>query len=133
MNEVGFINLICFFLLMITFNYFNILKIEPNSDNVQKLEYLDMFIKEVLRMYPIANPYNIFFFNFFTRIFILFWKLQRVINRRCTQATIIKGIEIPVDLNIAVDVLSIHYDPELWGPEDPNKFYPLRFFFYFYL
>lgn len=26
-----------------------------NSDSVQKLEYLDMFIKEVLRMYPIAN------------------------------------------------------------------------------
>ena len=31
-------------------------KIEPNTDNVSGLEYLDMFIKESLRLYPIANP-----------------------------------------------------------------------------
>ena len=24
-------------------------------------------------------------------------------------------------------MLSLHYDPELWGPVDPNKFYPSRF------
>jgi cytochrome P450 len=30
-------------------------------------------------------------------------------------------------LAIAVDVLSIHYDPELWGPVDPSTFYPQRF------
>ena len=27
---------------------------------------------------------------------------------------------------VAVDVLTLHYDPELWGPEDPNEFCPLR-------
>jgi hypothetical protein len=37
------------------------------------------------------------------------------------------GIDIPVDLEIAIDVLSLHYDPEIWGPEDPNVFYPQRF------
>ena len=23
--------------------------------------------------------------------------------------------------------MSLHYDPEIWGPVDPNIFYPLRF------
>lgn len=30
-------------------------KIVVDADNVKKLEYLDMFYKEVLRMYPIGN------------------------------------------------------------------------------
>ncbi len=37
-----------------------------------------------------------------------------------------KGINIPKNTLIVVDVLSVHYDPELWGPVDPNVFYPLR-------
>ncbi len=28
---------------------------EISADNVQKMEYLDMFVKEVLRYYPIGN------------------------------------------------------------------------------
>lgn len=28
---------------------------------------------------------------------------------------------------IAIDVLSLHYDPKYWGPVDPNTFYPMRF------
>ena len=27
---------------------------EPNADNVGKLEYLDMFVKETLRFYPLG-------------------------------------------------------------------------------
>ena len=77
----------------------------PNADNVNKLEYLDMFIKEVLRIYPIGNT---------------------IIARRCTNPTTIKGIEIPLDMTIAADVLTIHNDPELWGPTDPKTFYPQR-------
>ena len=64
-----------------------------------------MFIKEILRMYPIANT---------------------VVARRCTDPTKIKGIDIPLDLEIAVDVMSLHFDNELWGPVDPNIFYPPR-------
>ena len=39
--------------------------IEPNADNVNKLEYLDMFIKEVLRMFPIANRFVFLFLKQF--------------------------------------------------------------------
>ncbi|RNA34346.1 cytochrome P450 3A29-like, partial [Brachionus plicatilis] len=49
-----------------------------------------------------------------------------VIARRCTKKTTIKGIDIPVDTPIAVDVMSIHFDADLWGPQDPNEFYPPR-------
>ena len=38
----------------------------------------------------------------------------------------IKGIKIPVDMIVAIDVMSINYDSEIWGPIDPNEFYPLR-------
>nr|QEV83809.1 cytochrome P450 [Brachionus rotundiformis] len=76
-----------------------------NSDSVQELKYLDWFVKEVLRYYPIGNS---------------------VVARRCTKKTTIKGIDIPVDTPIAVDVLSIHFDADLWGPHDPNQFYPPR-------
>ncbi|CAF0750430.1 unnamed protein product [Brachionus calyciflorus] len=76
-----------------------------NSDSVQNLEYLDWFVKEVLRYYPIGNS---------------------VVARRCTKKTSVKGIDIPEDLTIAVDVLSIHFDGEIWGPIDPKLFYPQR-------
>ena len=56
-----------------------------------------------------------------------FFFLFRPMTRRCTKSTIVKGIKIPKDLVIAVDALSLHFDPEVWGPIDPNEFYPLRF------
>lgn len=76
----------------------------PDYDNVNKLEYLDMFIKEVLRYYPLGP-----------------------LTRRCTNPVTIKGINIPLNQGIAIDVLSIHFDAEIWGPIDPKVFYPLRF------
>ena len=53
--------------------------------------------------------------------------LFRFITRRCTNACEIKGIKIPVDLSITLDVLSLHYDQQYWGDVDTNEFYPLRF------
>ncbi|CAF0718008.1 unnamed protein product [Brachionus calyciflorus] len=76
-----------------------------NSDSVQKLQYLDWFVKEVLRYYPIGNS---------------------VVARRCTKKTTVKGIDFTEDMTIAVDALSIHFDDELWGPVDPKVFYPQR-------
>lgn len=69
-----------------------------------------MFVKEVLRMFPIANT---------------------MVSRKCA---VEKGLRIddgnyyiPKGMNVVVDVLSIHYDPVLWGPVDPEIFYPERF------
>nr|UOU03262.1 cytochrome P450 3045C9 [Brachionus rubens] len=78
---------------------------EINSESVQELQYLDWFVREVLRFYPIANS---------------------VVARRATKRTTIKGIDIPVDTPIAVDVLSVHFDSDNWGPVDPEVFYPQR-------
>ena len=39
-----------------------------------------------------------------------------------------KGIDFHEDMRVDVDVLSIHYSEEVWGPEDPNKFHPSRYF-----
>lgn len=79
--------------------------IELNYDSVNQLDYLDLFIKEVLRMFPIGN---------------------NVVNRRCTVPTKMNGVQFNEGMIIAIDVLSIHYSQEYWGPEDPETFYPLR-------
>jgi cytochrome P450 len=41
-------------------------------------------------------------------------------------ATKIKDMDIPTGMSVTVDVLSLHYDPEYWGPTDPEEFYPSR-------
>ena len=79
---------------------------EIDSDSVLKLEYLDMFIREVLRMYPIANV---------------------AVARTCTKPTTINGINFEVGQTVTVDVMSIHYDPDIFGPQDPFQFNPDRF------
>lgn len=44
-------------------------------------------------------------------------------------ATTLNGIDIPVGLTIQPDLVTIHHDPELWGPVDPSTFYPPRWAF----
>lgn len=87
-------------------SFFKTNNAQPDLDNINQLQYLDLFIKETLRMYPIAS---------------------NTVNRRCMYPTTVKGIKIPAGVSFTVDMLSLHYDEEYWGPIDPYKFYPLRF------
>lgn len=76
---------------------------KPNTENIKNLPYLENFIKEVLRVYPIARSI-----------------------RRCVNETTIKGIKMTPGLNVRCDHLTIHFDPEYWGPSDPYDFNPSR-------
>ena len=79
----------------------------PSYELVSNMDYLDMFIREVLRMYPIA---------------------PLVVNRQSTEDFEIKDVAtIPAGTRIAVDMYRLHFDSELWGPVDPHEFYPERF------
>ncbi|CAF4153533.1 unnamed protein product, partial [Adineta steineri] len=77
----------------------------PDYDTVTHLSYMDMFISEVLRMYPIANL---------------------TIQRCAMENTVVQGINIEKGTSVHADIYSIHYDRELWGPDDPYIFLPER-------
>ncbi|UJR24390.1 hypothetical protein I4U23_005767 [Adineta vaga] len=77
----------------------------PDYDVVAQLSYMDMFVSEVLRMYPIVPG---------------------IIQRRAMEDTIVKGIKIDKGSIIQTSVYAIHFDSELWGPEDPYLFVPER-------
>ncbi len=79
----------------------------PSYDTVSQMEYLDMFLREVLRMYPIAPS---------------------VISRRNTEDFHLKNFgTIPAGTSVTVDIYRLHFDPDLWGPVDPHVFHPERF------
>lgn len=50
----------------------------------------------------------------------------RGLARRCLIPTVINGVEFFKNMPIMIDILGVHYNPEVWGPVDPHKFYPLR-------
>ncbi|CAF2821264.1 unnamed protein product [Rotaria sp. Silwood2] len=78
---------------------------EETYEIATNLGYLDLFVREVLRMYPITSRGQI---------------------RKCNETTNISGYIIEKDTIIQPDIFSIHYNPDLWGPEDPNLFIPER-------
>ncbi|CAF0980556.1 unnamed protein product [Rotaria sp. Silwood1] len=80
-------------------------KYGSDYDRVHNMIYLDLFIREVLRMFPIA---------------------PKAVSRECNETTTVCGYVIEKGSAIQPDVLSLHYDPDLWGPDDPNLFVPER-------
>ncbi|XP_063443194.1 lithocholate 6-beta-hydroxylase-like [Mytilus trossulus] len=75
----------------------------PTHDIVMKMEYLDLFVSEVLRLYAPS-----------TRFF-----------REAREDVSINGWLIPKDADVTVCVYALHRDPEYW-PE-PETFDPERF------
>ena len=74
---------------------------------INKMDYLDWFIRETLRMYPITPV---------------------IINRECAEEIHVPGIgSISPGTKVTLDMYSLHYDSDLWGPVDPKTFYPERF------
>ena len=95
---------------------------EEIYDSATTLSYLEMFVREVLRMYPIT---------------------PKAMSRECNTTTVVCGHTIEKGsfvrstegkllvisrsgCVIQPDVLSIHYNADLWGPTDPHVFYPER-------
>ncbi|CAF0763222.1 unnamed protein product [Adineta steineri] len=74
-------------------------------DTITHLSYMDMFISEVLRMYPLANL---------------------ALQRCAVEDTVIQGINIEKGTSVYADMYSVHFDRELWGPDDPYVFLPER-------
>ena len=57
-------------------------------------------------------PVSLFFFS--------------VVNRECMEECTIKGITIPAGMIVQADSKSVHYNPDIWGPEDTALFVPER-------
>ncbi|CAB3404525.1 unnamed protein product [Caenorhabditis bovis] len=78
---------------------------EFSFDNLAKLKYMECVIDETLRLYPFATA---------------------AYSRKCTNSTKIGNIDIEEGTNILVDVITMHTDEDIWGP-DAKQFNPERF------
>lgn len=78
---------------------------EVNYDIVMNMDYMDLFVREILRMFPITTT---------------------AMTRQCNTSTNVCGHEIEEGTVIQPDVFTVHFDANLWGPEDPYVFYPER-------
>ena len=79
----------------------------PSYDTVSDMDYLDMFIRETLRMFPIAPS---------------------VVTRQSNEDFHIEGYGVlPAGTLVLADMYSLHFNADLWGPLDPHEFHPERF------
>ncbi|KAG0181527.1 cytochrome P450-dit2 [Apophysomyces sp. BC1034] len=76
----------------------------PTVEQLKKMKYIDMIIKEVLRISPPAT---------------------QIIPRRATEDVDIGGYFIPKNTVLVADIYDIHHNPAIW--KDPETFNPDRF------
>uniref|UniRef100_A0A182QB16 Cytochrome P450 n=1 Tax=Anopheles farauti TaxID=69004 RepID=A0A182QB16_9DIPT len=77
---------------------------EVNYETLKNLNYLEMVLKESLRLLPIAA----------------------VVGRRTTAELVVGGHRLPANIDVIVDIYNIHRNPKYWGP-DADCFRPERF------
>lgn len=70
---------------------------------VNKMEYLDCFVRESLRIFPPVAT----------------------VDRHCDTDSEVNGIKLEKGSVVMVPVYSVHHDPDIW--EDPEEFKPERF------
>ena len=68
-----------------------------------EIEYLDMVLNEVLRLYPVGMR----------------------LDRFCKQDVEIDGVLVPKGSVVVIPVYALHHDPQYW-PE-PEEFHPERY------
>lgn len=73
-------------------------------DVISQLPYMDMVIKEVMRLFPIGP----------------------LIGRNCLADTQISNCTIPKDTFIIMSIHNLHRNPKFWG-DHPNEFNPDNF------
>ncbi|KAF8364680.1 hypothetical protein HHK36_033360 [Tetracentron sinense] len=76
----------------------------PDADMIRKMKLLTMVIHESLRLYPPVT----------------------VVSREAFKDMKFGDIEVPKGVNLWTLVVTLHQDPEIWGP-DAHKFNPERF------
>lgn len=75
----------------------------PTPVSIRGMHYLKQVVDESMRLYPPA------------------W----VVGRRTIEKDVIKGYEIPPQVNIVMPIYAVHHDANIW--EDPEAFIPERF------
>ncbi|XP_013364899.1 PREDICTED: cytochrome P450 3A9-like isoform X2 [Chinchilla lanigera] len=78
-------------------------KTPATYDALVQMEYLDMVVNEILRLYPIAGR----------------------LERTCKKDVEINGVVIPKGSLVMIPIYALHRDPKYW--KEPEEFRPERF------